>query len=101
LTEALPVTRALIIFFAVVAISGCSATYEEKSDYLELVAQRGVETHKLIEDRGREEANDDVCNDAHVALNQDYPEDSFLASSEEWENLVRETFVGACVSGRY
>lgn len=80
---------------------GCAATYDEKAEYLKEVAQRGVATNKLFEDQDESEANEEVCTDAHVALNQDYPQDSFLETSEEWENLVRETFVSACVSGRY
>ncbi|GAA1108765.1 hypothetical protein GCM10009605_49310 [Nocardiopsis composta] len=78
---------------------GCSPTYEEKSDYLETIAQRGVETNKIIQDQENREASEEVCSDAHIALNTDYPRE--LQTSEEWDNLVKETFVSACMTGRY
>ncbi|MFJ6018081.1 hypothetical protein ACIQFP_01910 [Nocardiopsis alba] len=92
--------------FSIAAIASlltcsCAASYDTKSSYLTEVAQRGVETNKLFEDQEDSEANLEVCTDAHTALNKDQPNDKFLEKSKEWRNLVKETFVSACITGRY
>ncbi|GAB2504663.1 hypothetical protein [Nocardiopsis aegyptia] len=94
-----------IIFWcslALLAVSGCAATYDERLDYLEESAQRGVQVHKMFQGQGVE-INEETCINAHVALNDDIPSDISGGSppSDEWEGLVEEAFVNACTSGSY
>lgn len=86
----------------VLAVSGCAANYEERNDYLLEMAQRGVEVNKLFRGQGQE-ITEELCTSANLALNDDIPSNRSWGyePTEEWEELVRETFVNACVSGEY
>lgn len=88
----------VLIFFA----SGCAADYEERNDYLLEMAQRGVEVNKLFRGQGQE-ITEELCISANLALNDDIPSNRSwgYGPSKEWEELVRETFVNACISGEY
>lgn len=81
-------------------VVGCNASYVDKVGYLEEVAQRGVEVHKLIEDLEGEEANEEQCAASSRLLNTDLPRVD-PDETEDWQNLVEGVFVSACVSGRY
>lgn len=93
---------ATVAILAILSISGCAANYEARSSYLLEMAQRGVETNKLLRGQG-EEVDDQLCRSANRALNDDIPSDQSLGyePSEDWKNLVEETFVNACISGEY
>lgn len=90
----------LVLIFSAIALTGCSATYDEKVRYLEEIAQRGVEMHKIIEDLEGEEADEEQCREASRVLNKDHPRIS-EEDREAWVELVEGVFVSACVSGRY
>lgn len=90
----------LVLTLSAVALTGCSATYDEKVRHLEEVAQRGVEVHKIIEDLEGEEADEEQCREASKVLNKDYPRIE-EQDREAWIELVEGVFVSACVSGRY
>ncbi|MEU2946601.1 hypothetical protein ABZ617_11285 [Nocardiopsis alba] len=93
---------ASLAFFASLAVTGCAAGYQERSDYLLQMAQRGVEVNKLF--RGQDqEISEDLCLSANSALNDDIPSNRSWGydPTSEWEELVRETFVNACISGEY
>lgn len=81
-------------------VAGCNASYGDKVGYLEEVAQRGVEVHKLIEDLEGEAADEEQCAESSRLLNTDLPRVD-PDEREDWENLVEGVFVSACVSGRY
>lgn len=93
----------LMLFFIV----GCNANYGDKVSYLEEVAQRGVEFHKIIEDTEGEEATEERCIEASRLLNRDQPSietrqiEDREELKEDWENLIERVFVGACTSGKY
>ena len=93
-------TRFTAAFTTVIALSACSASYDEKVRHLEEVAQRGVEVHKIIEDLEGEEADEEQCRAASRVLNKDYPRIE-KKDRESWHELVEGVFVSACVSGRY
>lgn len=89
-----------LAFLVIIITTGCSASYGEKVGYLEKVAQRGVEVHKIIEDLEGEEADQERCTQSSKLLNTDLPRVG-RSEREDWEDLVEGVFVGACVSGRY
>lgn len=89
-----------IAFLSVLFLSGCASSYGDKVGYLEEVAQRGVEVHKIIEDLEGEEASEEQCAESSRLLNTDLPRVD-PDDREDWENLVEGVFVSACVSGRY
>lgn len=82
--------------------TGCAASYQERNDYLLQMAQRGVEVNKLFRGQGQE-IDEDLCLSANSALNDDIPSNRSWGyePTPEWEELVRETFVNACISGEY
>lgn len=82
--------------------TGCAASYEERSEYLLEMAQRGVEVNKLLRGQGQE-VDESTCRSANRALNDDIPSDRSLGyePTNDWENLVEETFVNACILGEY
>lgn len=82
--------------------TGCAASYQERNDYLLEMAQRGVEVNKLFRGQGQE-ITEEVCESANLALNDDIPSNRSwgYGPTSEWEELVQETFVNACVSGEY
>lgn len=96
--------RLWVVLLAVLGlmVSGCAANYDERSAYLLEMAQRGVEVNKLFRGQGQE-ITEDLCNSANLALNDDIPSNRSWGyePTEEWEELVRKTFVNACVSGEY
>lgn len=95
-------SRVVFSIALIFAVSGCAASYDERNNYLLEMAQRGVEVNKLF--RGQDqEITEDLCNSANLALNDDIPSNRSwgYGPTEEWEELVRETFVNACVSGEY
>lgn len=96
-------TKATGLALLILIIStGCAATYQQRSDYLLQMAQRGVEVNKLFRGQGQE-IDEELCRSANSALNDDIPSNQSWGyePTPEWEELVRETFVNACVSGEY
>lgn len=93
------------VFLALISsaiTTGCAADYDDRSAYLLEMAQRGVETNKLFRGQGQA-ITEDLCLAANSALNDDIPSNRSwgYGPTPEWEELVRETFVNACVSGEY
>lgn len=78
------------------------ADYEERNDYLLEMAQRGVQINKLYQGQGQEITRE-LCEEANLALNDDIPTNRGWGRepTEEWRNLVKETFINACISGDY
>lgn len=97
-----PVKFIFCSFLALLLSTGCAASYQERNDYLLEMAQRGVEVNKLFRGQGQE-ITEELCESANLALNDDIPSNRSWGyeSTVEWEELVQETFVNACVSGEY
>ncbi|WIV52582.1 hypothetical protein [Amycolatopsis nalaikhensis] len=92
-----------ILTLAGLIASGCAADYDERIEYLHKVALRGVEVHILLQNQG-DKVNEDNCKTANKALNDDAPDTTGGPDpkvSEEWKQLVEQTFLTACVSGKY
>ncbi|GAA1108757.1 hypothetical protein [Nocardiopsis composta] len=88
--------------FLLVPLSGCAASYDDRNEYLVEMAQRGVQVNKLL--RGQNETiSEETCASANRALNDDIPSDRPLGyePSEDWKQLVEQTFINACVAGEY
>ena len=89
-----------IAIVAVVGLSGCAASYDERMDYLRQIALRGVDMHDLIVSQ-EGEVNAERCELAYDAVGDtDHPYDRDLgAYSKEWEEQIKLHFVDSCVSG--
>jgi hypothetical protein len=96
----------IIASFLIVATltSGCgTADYDERMSYLRTVALRGIETHNLLRNQGSS-VDKSSCRLAREGLIDDIPNDIGGAEarvSKEWVQLVDQTFMRACTSGRY
>lgn len=94
-------TAALISSIAV--LTGCStSTYEERMAYLRKVANRGVDTYKLLYSQ---EAHIDKARCARAfegsGADNDMPRDDAASGvSLEWRAQAEEFFVDSCVSGK-
>lgn len=82
--------------------SACSADYDDRMSYLREVALRGLETHNLLRNQGTG-VNEQSCKIAQEGLIDDIPSDNSgdPEPSKEWTQLVQQTFMRACTTGRY
>jgi hypothetical protein len=87
---------------AMLLLTGCAVTYDERMNYLRKVANRGADTHKFI--RAQEALVDKArCERAFTGngAGRDAPTDRDLSSgSEGWDAQVKEFFVDSCISGK-
>lgn len=67
--------------------------------YLRLIANRGVETHRLLASQGTT-IDAKRCEAAYYALKTNPPDDiAGGGDSLEWKGQVRQFFVDSCVTG--
>lgn len=91
------------IAFCGLSTVACAASYDERVDYLRETSLRGIETNSLLRGQGKP-ITEGSCQNANRALNNDSPNDQGTVDthqSEAWARLVEETFVSACVSGKF
>lgn len=99
--NSVPIFAAIVL--VVTLISGCAADYDERMSYLRTVALRGIETHNLLRNQGSS-VDESSCQLAQKGLIDDIPNDiggTETRASKEWTELVEQTFMRACTSGRY
>lgn len=94
-----------IVFAAVTAIliTSCGPSYDDRVQYLRETSLRGVEINSLLRGQGKE-VNRESCTNANQALNDDVPDDRGTVDryrSDAWQRLVEETFVSACITGKF
>jgi hypothetical protein len=100
-----PLLRRLtpVLVLLMVFLTACGASYDDRIEYLHKIALGGVETHTLLQSQGAE-VDKKSCESANAALNNDAPDDiggPESRQSQAWSQLVEQTFVNACVSGKY
>ncbi|WP_433357916.1 hypothetical protein ACQP25_45290 (plasmid) [Microtetraspora malaysiensis] len=87
---------------ALTVIAGCSSsTYEERLAFLRKVANRGVDTYKLLysQEARIDKARCERAFDGSGAAD-DAPPDSSGGRTPEWRGQVKEFFVDSCLSGK-
>uniref|UniRef100_UPI003F498C8C hypothetical protein n=1 Tax=Amycolatopsis sp. CA-151526 TaxID=3239921 RepID=UPI003F498C8C len=96
------VTTMLVVLSALTAVARCSASYEDRMAYLRKVAGQGAQTHQLLVDQAAPVINADRCTQAWNGLKNpsEYPSDTGVEHSPDWENQIRQFFVDSCVSGK-
>ncbi|WP_143061166.1 hypothetical protein [Saccharopolyspora shandongensis] len=90
-------------FLCIGSITSCAASYDERMEYLRETSLRGIETNSLLRGQGKE-ITVESCKNANLALNNDAPSDRGgpdAHKTEAWAQLIEETFVSACVSGKF
>lgn len=100
--KVLKVAMMVLGFTMAVLLLGCSAGYDDRMSYLREVALRGLETHNLLRNQGTG-VNEQSCRIARGGLIDDIPSDNSgdPEPSREWTQLVEQTFMRACTTGRY
>lgn len=89
---------------AVVTVAaGCSdSTYEERLTFLHKVAERGVDTYKLLYSQ-EAKIDKERCERAFNGSGADGDAPSDMATggrTPQWQGQIKEFFVDSCVSGK-
>jgi hypothetical protein len=78
--------------------------YDERVQFLREASSRGVEVHNLLAAQNTV-VTDEACRSANSALNADAPKvgtnNPDQTERKAWQALVEQTFMKACVAGRY
>jgi hypothetical protein len=86
-------------------VSACGDIgYDERVQFLREASSRGVEVHNLLAAQNTV-VTDEACRSANNALNSDAPDvatnNTDQIERKAWKALVEQTFMKACVAGKY